>query len=211
MLSPHELDALETQCGLVPITVSEYVATDYITTLLDTVLDYQNQTATVERAARHFEETRWNEVRTLEDLEALMSRYPDDQDGNRELAQHLWGNNHWRRAGELRGLAHYFSGHRVDSLEALRNWASTSTFADFEGKVKGLGPTVYQWLVMRLGVETVKPDVHVLRFVANTIGRPVGERESIEALEEVARGLGLKANVLDWSIWEYQRRGQSQK
>lgn len=102
-------------------------------------------------------------------------------------------------------MARYFEGLGIDTLEGLREWASTATFADFEGKVKGLGPTVYQWLVMRLGVETAKPDVHVLRFVSSAVGRPVNEREAVQALEEVARQLGVEARVLDWSIWEFQR------
>ena len=54
-------------------------------------------------------------------------------------------------------------------------------------------------------LETVKPDVHILRFVAGAIGRPVNELEAVEALEEVAKRLGLSPRTLDWSIWEYQR------
>ena len=80
-----------------------------------------------------------------------------------------------------------------------------STFADFSGRVKGLGPVVYQWLVMRLGVETAKPDTHVLRFVSSAIGRPVTEREAIDGLTGAAVALGVQTRELDWSIWEYQR------
>jgi hypothetical protein len=58
---------------------------------------------------------------------------------------------------------------------------------------------------MRLGVETVKPDVHVLRFVSRAIGRPTSEDEAVLALETVAGRLGVRANVLDWSIWEQER------
>ena len=81
----------------------------------------------------------------------------------------------------------------------------SSTTDDFVGHIKGLGTAVYHGLVMRLGVETVKPDVHILRFVAGAIGRPVNELEAVEALEEVAKRLGLSPRTLDWSIWEYQR------
>ena len=57
------------------------------------------------------------------------------------------------------------------TLDDLRQWAESSTFADFQGQVKGLGPVVYQWLTMRLGAETVKPDVHIVRFVSRAIAR----------------------------------------
>ena len=93
----------------------------------------------------------------------------------------------------------------VTDLGALQGWAVASTADDFVGHIKGLGTAVYHGLVMRLGVETVKPDVHILRFVSDAIGRPVNELEAVEALEQVAKRLGFSARTLDWSIWEYQR------
>jgi hypothetical protein len=75
----------------------------------------------------------------------------------------------------------------------------------FEGRVRGLGPTVYNWLVMRLGVETVRPDIHIMRFVESTLGRRVSEADAVEVVCEAARQLGLPAYELDWRIWEYQR------
>jgi hypothetical protein len=36
-------------------------------------------------------------IRTLDDLERLLERHPDEKEGNRQIAQYLWGNNHWTR------------------------------------------------------------------------------------------------------------------
>jgi hypothetical protein len=58
---------------------------------------------------------------------------------------------------------------------------------------------------MRLGVDTVKPDVHVIRFVSRAVGRRVSEAESVRGLEDAAKQLGLRANILDWSVWEHER------
>lgn len=81
-----------------------------------------------------------------------MSRYPDDQQGDTRLAFHLWGHKLWTRAQQLRGLAAYFRSVGVENRETLKAWAHRSDFRrDFEGRVKGLGPAVYQWLVMRQG------------------------------------------------------------
>ena len=76
---------------------------------------------------------------------------------------------------------------------------------DFRGQVRGLGFAVYKWLVMRQGVETIKPDVHVLRFVRSAVGRQPSEAEAVTALERIAMELGLKAYELDWGIWEAGR------
>jgi len=206
-LDADELERLTAAAAAVPLTENEYNATDFVVALLETVMDYQNSTTTVERAGRYFEENRRRQVRTLDDLEDELARFPDDRDGNDALAMDLWNYHHWRRAQELRGLVAYFRERDVTDLASLRAWAERSTSKDFVGHIKGLGPTVYQGLVMRTGVETVKPDVHVLRFVSAAIGRPVNEAEAVQGLEEVAARLKISPRVLDWSIWEYQRVG----
>ena len=205
MLDAKEIAALVSRCRAVPLTENEYVARDFVVALLETVMDYQNATTTVQRAGTYFADNRWDEIRTLDNLERVLARFPADREGNDELAQYLWGYHHWRRAQELRGLVAYFRERNVTDLAALKAWAVASTAEDFVGHVKGLGTAVYHGLVMRLGVETVKPDVHILRFVSDAIGRPVNEVESVEALEQAARRLDLSPRRLDWSIWEYQR------
>jgi hypothetical protein len=205
MLDDKEFAKLVSRCRAVPLTVNEYVATDFVVALLETVMDYQNATTTVQRAGTYFADHRWDEIRTLHDLERVLVRFPADRGGNDELAQYLWGYHHWRRAQELRGLVAYFRERNVTDLAGLKAWAAASAADDFVGHIKGLGTAVYHGLVMRLGVETVKPDVHILRFVSDAIGRPVNELEAVEALEQVAQRLGLSARTLDWSIWEYQR------
>ena len=55
---------------------------------------------------------------------------------------------------------------------------------------------------MRLGVETVKPDVRLRKFVEAVVGRAVSDNEIVEAVTQAAAHLGLSARQLDWSIWE---------
>jgi 3-methyladenine DNA glycosylase/8-oxoguanine DNA glycosylase len=204
-LTPSELDALEEACGKVPLTSSVYLTDDPVMALVETVVDYQMQTVAVERALRHFVEERSHQLRTVDDLRACLDGFPDTPEGNVDLAQHLWGYRLWTRAQQLRGLVAYFQRQGVATIDELKTWARESEFKDFEGKVKGLGPAVYRWLIMRLGVQTVKPDVHVLRFVSRAIGRPVREGEAVAGLEAIASRLGVKAAILDWSIWEHER------
>lgn len=182
---------------------SVYVQDDFILNLIETVVDYQMHTTAVVRALEHFRANWWQEVRTLDDLNALLSRYPDDQDGNTSLAVHLWGYKHWRSAAELRGLARFFRSIGVVDQESLKAWAHRSEFRrDFEGRVKGLGPTIYQWLLMRLGVDTVKPDVRLHKFAEPAVGRPVSDAEVIEVVTRAAGALGITAPELDGRIWE---------
>lgn len=206
MITTDDVALVTERCREVPRTESQYVATDYVSALLDTVLDFQMHTNAVRKAIAYFNANRWDELRTLADLKACLVKYPNDQAGNETLAQYLWGNRHWTRAQMLRGLTDYFEGQGIDAIDKLRDWAARSDFTrDFEGRVKGLGPTVYRWLVMRLGVETVKPDVHIRRFVEDCLRRGVTDDEIVEVVCAAARELGMRTYELDWSIWEYQR------
>jgi hypothetical protein len=162
---------------------SAYLEEDFVLNLFETVLDYQMQTTAVVKALEYFRSNGWREVCTLDDLDAVLSRYPDDQQGNTALAGFMWGNHHWTRAQQLRGLTRYFRSIGVTDQESLRAWAHRSAFRrDFEGRVKGLGPKVYQGLVMRQGVDTVKPDVHVRRFAEAAVGRPLSDAEVVEVV-----------------------------
>jgi hypothetical protein len=206
VITDADIVLLADRCSELPKTDSVYLATDFVSCLLDTVIDFQQHTTTVRRAIDHFNAQRWDEVRTLGDLEAVLAQFPDDQDGNTALAQHLWGYKLWTRAHMLRGLTELFAAQGVSDLESLRRWAEMSTYKeDFEGRVPGLGPTVYNWLVMRLGVETVKPDVHILRFVESTLGRRTSADDAVTVVSAAAKRLGLRAYELDWRIWEFQR------
>lgn len=78
---------------------------------------------------------------------------------------------------------------------------------DMAGKVKGIGFGIYKWLVMRQGVETIKPDIWVHRFLKQAIGRDMSDVETVKILEAAAEQIGIKAYELDWRIWESQRNG----
>lgn len=208
MVSEEDVEKLAAAARVLPPNTSTYLEEDFVMNLLETVLDYMLQTEVVVKALQRFRENRWNEVRTLDDLERLMARFPEDQAGNTALARHLWGYNLWTRAQQLRDLVRYFRSIGVVDQERLKQWALTSTFKnDFEGRVKGLGPAVYQWLVMRQGVDTVKPDVHVRRFAEAAVGRKLNDRDVIELTTRAAARIGIKAFELDWRIWGASRGG----
>lgn len=203
MIDETDVERLALAARKLTATPSSYLEEDFVTNLFVTVLDYQLQTPVVGKALEHFRVNRWDEVRTSNELDAVLARYPDDQRGNTALAVYLWGYKFWTRAQQLRGLVRYFRSIGVVDQETLRAWAHQSEFRrDFEGRVKGLGVAVYQSLVMRQGVDTVKPDVHVRRFAEAAVGRPLSDEELIDLVTRAARQLGIKAYELDWRIWE---------
>jgi hypothetical protein len=209
-VSDDEIGRLAEACRSLPAGPWEHEEHDYITNLLVMVLDLQMNTVTVERSIQHYRDHRWNELRTLDQLAGLLRRYPDDKEGNLRLARYLWGNNHWTRAGRLRALAAFLAGEHLSTQSELRAWARQSDYQrDFAGRVPGLGPAAYYSLLMRLGVDTVKPDVHVRRFVERVVGHAVTDAELVRAVTEAARRLGRPARELDAAIWEQGALGGS--
>jgi hypothetical protein len=208
VISTDDVERVVEVARQVPPAEESYLEDDFIMNLLETVLDYQMQTIAVVRALERFRDNCWDDVRTLDELDAVLGNYPDDQDGNTSLAQYLWGYNMWTRAHQLRDLSSYFREISVVDQESLRRWAQRSEFKrDFEGRVKGLGIAVYHWLVMRQGVDTVKPDVHVRRFAEAAVGRSLSDEEVVEVVTDAAHRLDLTAYELDWRIWEASRGG----
>jgi hypothetical protein len=51
-------------------------------------------------------------------------------------------------------------------------------------------------------VDTVKPDVHLRRFVEDVVGHPVTDGELVRAVTQAARRLGRSPRELDAAIWE---------
>ena len=207
MINHQEYELVLRKCRALQPADGMYLIHDYMTNLFLTVLDFMLQGRIIEKAIAYYKDNRWNEVRTLDDIKHLLSKYEDSKEGNTAIAQYLWNYKYWTRISLLRRLVAYFELIRVTSQESLTDWANTSDFErDFRGRIPGMGFAIYQWLIMRQGIETIKPDVHVRRFIESIIHRSdFTDKEVVVALEKVARQLSLKAYELDWRVWEYQR------
>ena len=214
MFDKSEIERLVLQAKSLPRAGTVYVDTELIPCLLTTVIDFQMQTSAVGNALQYFQDHESKQVRTLEDLQVVFSHFPDDdRDANTRIATFLCGYKLWTRMGLLRALISWMRCNKIEDLADLQQWTVTSDFKrDFEGQVRyraegrtyGLGLAVYSSLIMRLGVESVKPDIRLRRFVETTIGRKVNDLEIVSGLIEVAQHLGTSALQLDWAIWESQ-------
>jgi hypothetical protein len=209
MVTAHDVDLVAAAARSLPRAVGVYVEPDFVTDLLVTVIDFQMNTTAVVRALNYFKNERWSEIRTMTDLESVVARFEDDQPGNTELAVYLWNYRLWTRAAMLRQLIEFFDSIDVRDQSALSRWAEWAEYPrDFQGRVKGLGRAVFHSLLMRQGVDTVKPDVHVHRFAEAAVGRRLSDSDTVDVVVGAAARLGMKASQLDWAIWEHSRPDQ---
>lgn len=203
--SDADFRRLLSRCSDIPPVTESYLVDDYVENMLLTVLDFQLRGITVERAMTHYQKHAQRKVNNFAALKNLLATYSDTLEGNRQLAQYLWGYNYWSRVELLRRFVNYFEEQGVTTQEQLKQWAERADFErDFKGRVKGAGYAIFQWLVMRQGIETIKPDVWIHRFIRDTLGYSVSDETAVAMLKEVALELDIKAYELDWRIWRYQ-------
>ncbi len=211
MLSEVEIRAVLKRAKTLALVDYDYVDTDFLICVFVTVIDFQMLTSTVSRALTYFKDNRSATIRDLDDLEALMNAHPNDQPGNTAIAEYLFDYKFWTRVGLLRALVSWLRAMEVKDLKGLKRWARKSDFSrDFQGQIQyrasdrtyGLGLAVYNSLMMRLGIETIKPDTRLRRFIETTIDRKVTDSEIVTGLTEVARRLSIRPREIDARIWE---------
>ncbi len=206
-LNGREIQKLRTQCNKLD-DGPDYRVNDYVPNLLNTVLDFQMNSDVVNSAINYYEYT--HGFRTHKKLKEILARFPNTKNGNLRLANFLWNNNHWSRAKFLRKIISAFEERGIKGQKSLKKWVRQ---ADFEIDVKGqfitkehsIAYALFHWLRLRLGVDTVKPDVHIMNYVSATIGRKVSPEEAVAGLLEVAKQTKRKAARLDAAIWHYQK------
>ena len=90
MVTERDVDRVAEAARGLPPAVETYFADDFVMNLLATMIDYQMNATAVVKAFEFFRTHRWDEVRTIDDIEELFAGFSDDEAGYTALAQHLW-------------------------------------------------------------------------------------------------------------------------
>ena len=61
---------------------------------------------------------------------------------------------------------------------------------------------------MLFGADTAKPDVHIIRFLSDTLNRGVSDIESLLLLEAASERVGISVRAVDSFIWKRGARGR---
>ncbi|MCX7256486.1 MAG: hypothetical protein NTZ64_07035 [Polaromonas sp.] len=206
-LSKEEMKSLLTACkelGSGP----DYTCDDYIQNIMNMALDFQMNSKVVGASVDYFNET--HGAKSHRKLRSLVNSFQNTKEGNIDLAIYLWNYKHWTRAKFLRKILDFFESHGIRGQRSLNRWVLAADFErDVQGQIKteehSIGFALFHWMRLRHGVNTVKPDVHVLKFVENAIGRRPSNQEAVDGLTSAAKSLRRKASRLDAAIWHFQR------
>jgi hypothetical protein len=149
------------------------------------------------------------EITTLASLLELIKTYPTPLDFSEKELNYC----DERRAAILVGVlkALLQAQNAFDDSEErsrLKAWAHSVKPTDYEKfGVRGFALSGFQYLRMLFGAQTIKPDVHIRRFVSEAVGRAVEDEEALLLMEAAGRHLEWSLSRLDYAIWDRGARG----
>jgi len=132
----------------------------------------------------------------------------------RELADRLFGGSRSKTHGRLKADVCVEAAQRLRAAGVtysgdLRERASDAEVRQAWTGIHGLGWVTWQYFCALNGIDELKPDVMLTRFVAKTVGRRVDAVETDELLSCVWEALlprhpDLTKRALDHAIWRFE-------
>lgn len=151
-------------------------------------------------------EGRYPKIRTVSELAAMIRSYPSAHAFVREALDY----NHEARAETLAAVVDWLLAEcgGTDNPEKLAAWAARARPGDYRAaNIRGFALSGFQYLRLLFGADTVQPDIHLHRRMAQWLGHPVSATRALELLEAAAPQAGLRLRDLDATIWDAGARG----
>ena len=145
------------------------------------------------------------EIQQTTKLANLIASYPTS---HAFMTQEL-NYNHEDRARILESVVRYVCTivEETQTIEeekkSLKQWAIQATPQEcYTLNIKGFKLAGFQYLRMLFGADTTKPDVHIIRFLSDTLNRRVSTIESLLLLETASTRADFSVRAVDSFIWK---------
>ena len=98
---------------------------------------------------------------------------------------------------------------KVSEADVLKQWAIQAKPQEcYRLNIKYFKLAGFQYLRMLFGADTTKPDVHIIRFLSDTLNRKVSDIESLLLLEAASERVRVSVRAVDKYIWNRGARGE---
>lgn len=153
---------------------------------------------------KNFQEN-YSDINTLTKLQELI------QNSSVEQFSKIWNYNHPQRIKILTtlvsNLINFADIKSSDSseieLNKLQMWANSVNVYNYKDfNVPGIGIATYQYIRMLLRVKTVKPDVHIKRYISSILNKRLNEFDSIDIFEKACDSEKIDIAKADHSLWK---------
>lgn len=153
---------------------------------------------------KNFQEN-YSNINTLSKLQELI------KNSSVEQFSKIWNYNHPQRIEILtilvNNLISYADVKNSDSseieLKKLRLWANSINAYDYKTfNVSGIGIATYQYIRMLLRAKTVKPDIHIKRYISSVLNKSLNEYDTIDIFEKACNSENIDIAKADHSLWK---------
>lgn len=184
-------------------TFSQSPAVKVINSVLSLGMNYKR---VVEPKLNAFAE-KHRDVKQVSELATFIARYPTPIDFLTQEFNYKNTKKNITTANAIAAVADVLcdiinASPTLSEEEALKRWAIQAQPQDYRSLgIKGFKLAGFQWLRMLFGAETTKPDVHINRFLRDTLNRDTTRTEAILLIEKTAEHLEIPARNVDRLIW----------
>lgn len=186
--------------------IQEDWTTNHVEAIINTVLAMRQRWK--ETAEPRFVEYQKNysHIKTLYDLDNLIGNLSESEFCKKILGMNITKNDNWRYnmlCDMVKAFIEYQKENGFDSdKEAMMDWAIKCNLSqleeDFIGKLNNVGLATVQNLRMCLGIDTIKPDVHIINAL-----KKIGLGNEVEICELISELTGYKCIELDQIFWHW--------
>lgn len=199
----HLSKYIDANCQVTDLVEEDYYQNPNLI-IMDAILSKMRNYDVIKKQSLDFFEKNYSDINTLTELVSKI-----DEVGFTEFMEYV-NCDGLDRIEQIYNLASAFLNYKTthnfsSDLEAMRHWAKHAEFGDFINQINGIDPTTFQYLQLLLGVDTVKPDVHIMSFLREQTGTNYNEYQSIIAIKELANYRKSSVASLDYAILNHMR------
>lgn len=186
--------------------IQEDWTSNHVEAIINTVLAMRQRWK--ETAEPRFVEYQKNysHIKTLYDLDNLIGNLSESEFCKKILGMNITKNDNWRYnmlCDMVKAFIEYQKENGFDSdKEAMMDWAIKCNLSQLEedvvGKLNNVGVATVQNLRMCLGIDTIKPDVHIINAL-----KKIGLGNEVEICELISELTGYKYIELDQIFWHW--------
>ncbi len=186
--------------------IQEQWVNNHVEAIINTVLAMRQRWK--ETAEPRFTEYQKNypHIKTLYDLDNLIKSTSEQEFCKKVLGIAITKNNFWRYK-MLNDIVKAFTEYQKENgfnsdREAMMDWAKNCNLSQLEedivGSLNNVGPATVQNLRVCLGIDTVKPDVHIINAL-----KKIKLGNEVEICELISELTGYKCIELDQIFWHW--------